>query len=171
MRKIINSEPTDDGCMIQFRKAVKEDIPNLIKLFRETILEVYGQILPGEVLKPWVEGDRLSGDVNALWQYMIVAEKAGEIVAAAARYEDLIALIWVHPAYHRKGIGSALLDIVETELMESGYEKAKLECFSDNDRAMGFYRDKGWEALSEEMDKEAGALKTVMIKALKKDGR
>jgi len=80
MRKIINSEPTDDGCMIQFRKAVKEDIPNLIKLFRETILEVYGQILPGEVLKPWVEGDRLSGDVNALWQYMIVAEKAGEIV-------------------------------------------------------------------------------------------
>jgi len=55
--------------------------------------------------------------------------------------------------------------------MESGYEKAKLECFSDNDRAMGFYRDKGWEALSEEMDKEAGALKTVMIKALKKDSR
>jgi ribosomal-protein-alanine N-acetyltransferase len=171
MEKITTSEPMEDGRMIQFRKAVKEDIPKLIKLFKETILEVYGQILPGEVLKPWVEGDRLSGDVNALWQCMIVAEMAGEIVAADARYNDLVALIWVHPAYHRKGIGSALLEIVETELMESGYETAKLECFSDNDQAMGFYRAQGWEALCEERDKEAGALKTIMTKAMKKDGR
>jgi GNAT superfamily N-acetyltransferase len=52
MRKIITSRPMEDGSMIQFRKAVTEDIPKLIKLFKETILEVYGQILPGEVLKP-----------------------------------------------------------------------------------------------------------------------
>ncbi|VVB71765.1 Acetyltransferase (GNAT) domain protein [uncultured archaeon] len=167
MRRIITGEQTEDGRIIQIRKAVKEDIPNLIKLFKETILDVYGQILPGEVLEPWVEGDRLAGDVNSLWQYMIVAEKAGDIVAAAARYEDMIALIWVHPAYHRKGIGSALLDIVETELVQSGYRTAKLECFSDNVRAMGFYRAKGWKALCEVMDEEAGALKMVMTKALK----
>jgi len=34
--------------MIQFilRKATIEDVPSLIKLCKETILEVYGQILP-----------------------------------------------------------------------------------------------------------------------------
>lgn len=173
MRKLITSEQREDCCMIQlkFRKAVDEDVPNLIRLLKETIMEVYGQILPIDVLKPWIEGDRLGEDVNKLWPYMVVAEKAGEIVAAAARIEDMVALIWVHPAHHREGIGSVLLDIIETEVMKSGYEMAKLECFSDNDRAMGFYRAKGWEPLCEEMDKEVGVLKVVMTKTLAKERR
>jgi hypothetical protein len=55
--------------MVQFklRKAVEEDIPSLVALFRETILEVYGQILSRDVLKPWAEGDRLREDIGILW--------------------------------------------------------------------------------------------------------
>lgn len=153
---------------LEFRKAIKEDVPNLIKFLKETIVEVYGQILSREILQPWIEGDRLSSDVNQLWPKMIVAEKAGEILAVAASLDDKVAFLWVHPAHHRKGIGSAMLDIVETELKKSGYKTAKLECFSDNDRAMGFYLAKGWKLLSEEMDEEAGALKMVMEKPLTK---
>ena len=113
-------------------------------------------------MEPWVEGDRLSSDVNNSWQNMIVAEKTGEVVAVAARFDDLVGLIWVHPAHQREGIGSALLDIVETEIKESGNEMAKLGCFSDNKPALGFYLARGWKVLCEEMDGEAGALKTVM---------
>ena len=158
------------GHMIQFelRKATKEDIPNLVKLCKETVVEVYGQILPWEKLEPWAEGDMAEGVVNKQWQNMIVAEKAGEILGVVAESDDKIDLLWVHPAHHRKGIGSALLDVVETELWKAGYEAGTLECFSDNDRAMGFYRAKGWEFFCEEMDEEAGALKTVMTKALTK---
>ncbi len=151
---------------LEYRKAVKEDIPNLIKFLKETIVEVYGQILSREILQPWVEGDRLRSDVNQLWPKMIVAEKEGEILAVAASLEDKVAFLWVHPAHHRKGIGSAMLHIVETELKKSGFKTAKLECFSDNDRAMGFYLAKGWKLLSEEMDGEAGALKMIMEKPL-----
>lgn len=170
MRKSLTDRPMEDGRMIQFefRKAVEEDVPNLIKFFKETIMEVYGQILPKERLEPWVEGERLSSEVNQLWQNMIVAEKAGEVLAAAAVLDDKIALLWVHPSHHRKGIGSVMLDMAETVMMKSGYEIAKLECFSDNDRALEFYRTKGWEVLCEEMDEEAGALKMVMTKTLKK---
>ena len=153
----------------EFRKAAKEDIPNLIKLCKETIVEVYGQILPWEKLEPWVEGDMVEEEVNKQWQNMIVAEKAGGVVGVTARSDDKIDLLWVHPAYHRRGIGSALLDIVETEIKKSGCELATLECFSDNDRAMGFYLAKGWKPLREEMDEEAGALKVVMTRTLTKD--
>lgn len=161
----------EDSSMMQFvfRKAAKEDVPNLIMLCKETIVEVYGQILPWEKLEPWVEGDMVGEVVNKQWQNMIVAEKAGEVVGVTARSDDKIDLLWVHPSHHRRGIGSALMDVVETELKKSGYELAKLECFSDNDRAMGFYRAKGWKPLCEEMDEEAGALKMVMAKTLTKD--
>ena len=155
----------------KFRRAAEEDVPKVVNLLLETVLEVYGRILPEDRLEPWVEGERLSGDVNSSWQNMIVAEKAGQVVAVAARFDDLVGLIWVHPAHQREGIGSALLDIVEAEIKNSGYEKAKLGCFSDNDRAMEFYQAKGWKLLCEEMDEEAGALKTVMTKKLTKESR
>jgi len=36
---------------------------------------------------------------------------------------------------------------------------------------MGFYLDKGWKLLSEEMDEEASALKMVMEKPLTKESQ
>ncbi|HPJ85256.1 MAG TPA: GNAT family N-acetyltransferase [Methanothrix sp.] len=163
----------EGGAMIQytFREAAEVDVQKIINLLNETIVEVYGQILPEDRLKPWAEGDQLTSDVNNSWQNMIVAEKAGEVVAVAARFDDLVGLVWVHPAHQREGIGSVLLDIVETEITKSGYGMAKLACFSDNDRAMRFYLNKGWKPLSEEMNEEAGALEMVMTKTLTKEDR
>lgn len=152
----------------EFRKAAREDIPKLTDFFRETIVEVYGQILSREKLEPWIEGDMMSQEVNNLWQNMIVAEQAGEVRGVAARSDDMIQLLWIHPAHQRKGIGSVLLDIVETELKKSGYEQAKMICFSDNDQAMEFYRARGWKPLCEEMNKELGVPVTVMTKTLTK---
>ena len=153
-----------DKSQIKIRKAAEEDIPKLIKLCKETVVQVYGQILPWEKLEPWVEGDMIAEMVNKQWQRMIVAEGGGEIMGVTARLDDIVDFLWVHPAYHRKGIGSTLLDLVETEISRSGTEVARLECFSDNDRAIGFYQAKGYKPLREEMDEEAGALKMVMIK-------
>lgn len=172
MRKSLTSKSMEGSAMIEyaFRDAEEEDIPKIINLLNETIVEVYGKILPEDRLKPWAEGEQLSSDVNNSWQNMIVAEKAGVLVAVAARFDDLVGLVWVHPAHQRGGIGSVLLDIIETEIKKSGYGMAKLACFSDNKRAIRFYLDKGWNLLSEEMNEEAGASEMIMTKMLKKDG-
>lgn len=150
----------------KFREAAEEDVPKIINLLNETIVEVYGRILSEDKLEPWIEGDQLKSDVNSSWQNMIVAEKAGGIVAVAARFNEMVGLIWVHPVHQREGIGSFLLDIVETDIKKSGYETAKLACFSDNSRALKFYLDRGWKILCEEKDEETGALKMVMTKTL-----
>jgi GNAT superfamily N-acetyltransferase len=172
MRKSLTSKSMESGAIIQytFREATEEDVPKIINLLNETIVKVYGQILPENRLKPWVEGDQLSSDVSNSWQNMIVAEKAGKVVAVAARFDYLVGLVWVHPAHQREGIGSVLLDIVETEITKSGYGMAKLACFSDNDRAIRFYLDKGWKILREDINEEAGALEMVMTKTLTKKG-
>lgn len=153
----------------EYRKATREDIPELTRFFKETIGEVYGHILSRERLEPWLEGDMMDQEVNNLWQNMIVAEKGGAVMGVAARSDDMIHLLWIHPAHQRKGIGSALLDIVETEVKTSGYEQAKMLCFSDNDTAMEFYRARGWNPLCEEMSEELGVLITVMTKTLTKE--
>lgn len=154
------------GASLKFRRAVEEDIPLLVRLFKETMVDVYGQILPKETLQPWVEGDRLHEDVSKLWPHIILAESGGDAAAAAARLGDLIALLWVRPAKQRMGIGSALLNILETDLRRSGFKAGRLECFSDNIKAIRFYRAKGWQIQSEEMDPGAGVLKMVMTKPL-----
>lgn len=151
---------------LEFKEASKEDIPGMVKLLKGTILEIYGQILPKDRLNPWIEGDRLESDVSQMWQKMIIASLDGEVVALAGSLDDKVAIIWVHPAHHRKGIGGSLLDIAENEIKKSGYEKATLDCFSDNHRALGFYQAKGWKILSQEMDEYSGAMKTVMTKVL-----
>ncbi|MDD4650909.1 MAG: GNAT family N-acetyltransferase, partial [Methanothrix sp.] len=135
-------------------------------LLKETIADVYGPVLPEGALKPWTEGDQLSLDVNNAWQSMIVAEKESEIVAVAAGFNDLVGLIWVHPAHQRKDLGGRLLDIVEAQIKESGYGTAKLACFSANEGALRFYQDKGWKILFEEKDEATGAMKTIMAKTL-----
>jgi hypothetical protein len=83
----------------EIRKAASEDIPKIVYLLKETIADVYGPVLPEDALKPWTEGDQLSLDVNNAWQSMTVAEKEKEIVAVAAGFNDLVGLIWVHPAH------------------------------------------------------------------------
>ena len=151
---------------IEFKEASEQDIPSIVNLLKETIVEVYGEILPRDRLNPWIEGDRLQSDVCQMWQKMIVALLDGEVVALAGSLENKVAIIWVHPKHHRKGIGSILLDIAENEIRKSGYETATLDCFSDNRQALGFYQSKGWKVNSTEMDEYAGAMKTLMKKTL-----
>ncbi len=150
------------------RRAAKKDVPTLVRLCKDTISEVYGPFIPPEVLRPWVEGDAVEGLVEEQWPRMVVAElgAGGEVVGVAATSEDAVDLLWVHPSHHGEGMGAALLDRVEAEMRMKGHRTGRLSCFTQNHRAMKFYRERGWTVTGEGRNEETGVLETRMVKTL-----
>ncbi len=150
------------------RKAAREDVPTIVRLCKDTIVEVYGPFIPIEALSPWIEGDTVDGLVEEQWQRMIVAEDGadGRVVGVAAASGDTVDLLWVHPSRHGEGMGTALLERVEAGMKKSGYRTGRLSCFSENHRALGFYQRRGWTAAGEGRNEETGALETAMVKSL-----
>ncbi|MCR3882768.1 GNAT family N-acetyltransferase [Methanotrichaceae archaeon M04Ac] len=164
------------------RKAVRGDVPAIVRLCRETIPEVYGPIIPAEALHPWVEGDAVTALVEEQWPRMTVAVAAGGagiegvdgvdegdeggVVGVAATFEDAVDLLWVHPHRHGRGIGTALLDRAEEEMREEGHRTGRLCCFTENLGAMSFYMARGWKVAADGVNEETGAPETRMVKSL-----
>jgi GNAT superfamily N-acetyltransferase len=74
---------------------------------------------------------------------MWVAEEEGRVVGLAAVGKDTLGHLYVHPDYHGRGIGSALLDKTK-ELRPEGFT---LWTFPQNVQACGFYERRGLRAI------------------------
>jgi GNAT superfamily N-acetyltransferase len=68
-----------------------------------------------------------------------VAEEDGQIVGMAALAADVLGQLYVHPDFHGRGAGTALLEKVK-ELRPGGFT---LWVFQQNDRARAFYEGRG----------------------------
>ncbi|MFB6095330.1 MAG: GNAT family N-acetyltransferase, partial [Halodesulfurarchaeum sp.] len=80
---------------------------------------------PGEI-DAWIGPDE-SGDgppVDDPSQHVIVAERNGDIVGFGQvdLEEAEIVAVYVDPAYDRQGVGTTILDALETKAMERGLE-------------------------------------------------
>ncbi|MGE4291733.1 MAG: GNAT family N-acetyltransferase [Desulfovibrio sp.] len=137
---------------MQLRNAGREDLPALETLCRTSIGQIYGGILPPDVLAQWIEGEILRETLEAQWPEMLVAELEGRVVGVM-RIEDgdRVDLLWVDPAEHRKGIGRALLHAAEERIAVS-HARAWLTVFRANSNARGFYEHLGWRETSRFQD-------------------
>jgi predicted N-acetyltransferase YhbS len=61
-------------------------------------------------------------EIRALWE-CFVAEEDGQVVGMIAFSEDEIQNLWVHPGFHRRGIGSALFGTAEAAIREAGQSR------------------------------------------------
>ena len=57
--------------------------------------------------------------IRARWECLI-AEADGQVVGMIAFSEDEIQELWVHPDFHRRGVGSALFGAAEAAIRETG---------------------------------------------------
>jgi ribosomal protein S18 acetylase RimI-like enzyme len=85
------------------------------------------------------------GDVSRAWK----AEEDGAIIgmvkiSRASDVEAHLASMHVHPAHHRRGIGSRLMDEAVRYMRDAGFEIASLGVIQDNLAARSMYELRGW---------------------------
>lgn len=102
-----------------------------------------------------------SNFIRTTWLTINVAEINGNPAGWAARekLDENITDFWIDPAYERQGVGTALLDEMEKEIVRQGFFKACLETHAQSE-AVSFFEKHGYSvnwltiAYSPKLDRE-----------------
>jgi len=150
---------------ITLRQATEDDIVSIIRLSKATIKKAYGNFIPIDAIQPWLaEGGESDKYIINSIPRMQVAVAEGQVVGCVVIEDNLIDAMVVDVTYWGKNVGSTLLEWAEGRLMDAGHEKAQLECFEPNIRAVEFYKTKGYRIRDTIMDAQAGVRKLLLEK-------
>lgn len=121
---------------MQFRVATVDDIPAISKI-RMTVSE---NVLRDPALATQEEVEATLTTTGRGW----VAEVDGKVVGfAMVRRNGLVWALFVRPRFQGQGIGTALLTLCVSWLMELGLSRAFLDTGAGT-KAEAFYRELGW---------------------------
>ena len=140
------------------RPATESDVPRMIEVFRRSFLSAFGVTAPFPLLQQWIRNDRESAMYPEHWAEMFVLEQEGVIAGLMQPTIDEIDGLWVHPSYQGRGIGSRLLELGENIIRERGYARSWLSCSSYNQRALGFYRSRGYAVFKSSWTQHEGGI-------------
>jgi ribosomal protein S18 acetylase RimI-like enzyme len=127
-----------------------DDAEAVARVHVETWQAAYAHALPHEDLQAMSPADRVEQ-----WRRRppIVAEVDGEVVgfvsvgaSASDDAEGELYAIYVQPDHWGTGVGRALMQAGEAELVRLGYRNVVLWVLDDNPRARRFYELAGWTA-------------------------
>jgi ribosomal-protein-alanine N-acetyltransferase len=84
--------------------------------------------------------------VRSSWLTITVVEHHGYLAGWAARehLDELISDFWIDPQYQGQGLGKALLEEIEAEVVRQGFEKTRIETHAQNNEAIGFFEKHGY---------------------------
>ena len=135
----VPTRPPINMSKVKFRKFIKSDIEEVIKLWKNCKLIV-----------PWNDPFKdINRKLSIKDNLFIIGEMNKNIIASAmAGYDGHRGYIYylaVLPEYQKKGIGSSLLSIVEKKLLQLGCPKINLFVRNTNIRVKTFYRINDYE--------------------------
>lgn len=116
--------------MVTFRPYRKEDGPDLLALFRDTIRRVNARDYAPDQIRAWTSDDIQVTTWNARFEgrYVVIAEEAGRPVGFAELEPDgHIDRVYVSADHQGQGIGSALLAAVVDEARRLGLDTLVVE--------------------------------------------
>ncbi|BDA80589.1 acetyltransferase [Leptospira kobayashii] len=113
---------------MEIRFAEKEDLEQIITLFRETVLAISRNDYNSEQLSAWAN----RSDSKDLWlrriseQYFILCYKGNDLVGfASLKDDDYVDLLFVHHKSQGKGIGKLLLNTLTDHVQSLGGKSIK----------------------------------------------
>ena len=127
----------------QTRDAVVQDVQGLIDLSLRTIRASYQDFLGESVVEDYIRSGEVEAFVRKNMAHALVVTHGDELAGYAVATDNHIEQLIIDERFHRRGIGSFLLEHLERELFKD-HDELVLESFRDNDRANDFYLAHGW---------------------------
>ncbi|GAB7010330.1 GNAT family N-acetyltransferase [Halorubrum trueperi] len=145
---------------MELRTATTNDIDAIRSVARESLFASYGhavdEALLAEAVDEWYDPADLDTDIDDEDTVCPVALVDGEVVGFAESYvvgrrERVGEIDWlhVHPDHRESGIGSALLDRVESELRAAKVDRIEARVLVANEAGTAFYEGEGYELVGE----------------------
>jgi GNAT superfamily N-acetyltransferase len=130
--------------MIDIREAISDDVPLIARVHAKADWETYAPLFGAQAYALEV------GECEERWRQalrdgavLLVATDADTIVGFGHACGDRIGALYLLPAYHRRGIGSALLARLLQALHERGVTQVQFHVVAVNAAAIAFYSARG----------------------------
>jgi ribosomal protein S18 acetylase RimI-like enzyme len=133
-----------------------DNIPFRIRKFRFpddylAVLELWRTAGPGIHVRRSDQPDEIIKKLERDPDLFLVAESRGEIIGSVMGGFDgrrgMIYHLAVAKDHRQQGLGSALMDTIEESLRRKGCIRSYLLVTKDNQQAMAFYEQRGWECM------------------------
>lgn len=117
----------------------------------DALRELWASSGPGVHLGRSDEPAEIAKKVQRDPDLFLIAEAEGQIIGAViAGFDGRRGMVYhlaVAEQYRRFGIGTALMEEIESRLRSKGCLKSYLLVVKDNEPAIRFYEDRGWECM------------------------
>lgn len=138
------------------RAAETDDLDAINRVAKASWEADYPAILSRETVDEgvdeWYGADRFGEELGWARTLLFVAETDGVVGFVHAHWGDEeghVLRLYVHPNHRREGVGSALLEHVQSELFDRGVERIAAMVLADNELGNAFYEQFGFEAVDE----------------------
>lgn len=144
------------------RPAAESDVPTLIEVARRAWLSAFAQTAPFEILQAWFQQNREPSWYAVHWAAMTVGLLDGAVVGLIQPAGDQVNGLWVLPAVHSRGVGTALLLHAERQIRQAGHSRSWLTCSAYNRSAERFYLARGYRT-TRRMTEQFGGIAEPML--------
>ena len=147
---------------VAVRPATAADAPAIERVARDAWHDTYDDILGSDAvdakLDEWYDPAALRESITDDRGVFLVAGEDPVGFAQATPGDDVwhLARIYVAPDRRGEGIGTALLDRIESALADRGVTRYELAVLSENAVGIGFYESRGLECFDERAIELAG---------------
>lgn len=139
---------------IEIEPAVDSDLSEILSLVNKVVAEWFIKIIPKEYYKEPFLSQKQFNQMATFMDFFVI-RREGQIIAVgsfSSRDENTawIPLMHVEDNYQRMGIGSSLMEYLETKAKTLDYKSIQLETDSEAKWAINFYKKHGYSVFQKD---------------------